>query len=87
MTPFEAVFGRAPLSLIDCLGDYVMVDVVDNLLKDRTLILETLKANLWKAQTRMCNKANAHRTDVSFQMDDWVFLKLQPHRQSTIAHQ
>nr|GFC87535.1 hypothetical protein [Tanacetum cinerariifolium] len=42
-------------------------------------------SNIRRAQLRMCNQANAHRTDVEFQVDDWVFVKLQPYRQSSVA--
>ena len=86
MTPFEAVYGRPPPSLLDYLGDSASVDAVDALLKDRTQILSTLKDSLLRAQTRMRNQTNTHRTDVTFQVDDWVFLKLKPYRQTTVAH-
>ncbi|RVW26943.1 Transposon Ty3-G Gag-Pol polyprotein [Vitis vinifera] len=86
MTPFEAVYGRPPPSLLDYLGDSASIDVVDALLKDRTQILSTLKDSLLRAQTRMRNQTNTHRTDVTFQVDDWVFLKLKPYRQTTVAH-
>lgn len=29
--------------------------------------------------------ANAHRTDIHLQIGDWVFLKLEPYRQSSLA--
>ncbi|GKB83582.1 hypothetical protein Tco_0950477 [Tanacetum coccineum] len=32
----------------------------------------------------MRNQANKHRTDRQFEVDDWVYLKLQPHRQVSI---
>ena len=86
MTPFEAVYGRPPPSLLDYLGDSASIDAVDALLKDRTQILSTLKDSLLRAQTRMRNQTNTHRTDVTFQVDDWVFLKLKPYRQTTVAH-
>jgi hypothetical protein len=43
-----------------------------------------LKANLMKAQQRMVSQANNHRQDHSFQVGDWVWLRLQPYRQTSI---
>lgn len=64
MTPFEAVFGRAPPSLQDYLAGTSSVAAVDEILSERTEILSTLQENLKRAQARMCNHANANRTDV-----------------------
>ncbi|KAL4589173.1 hypothetical protein LXL04_002077 [Taraxacum kok-saghyz] len=33
----------------------------------------------------MCQQANSKRRDLSFQVDDYVFLKLQPYRQKSLA--
>ena len=37
-----------------------------------------------RAQQRMKVVAYARRTDREFEVDQWVFLKLQPHRQVTV---
>ncbi|KAJ0970323.1 hypothetical protein J5N97_023200 [Dioscorea zingiberensis] len=84
MTPYEAVFGRAPPSLLDYVAGSTSVAAVDTLLTERSQILSTLRSNLIRAQNRMSTQANAHRTDVSFNVGDWVFLKLQPYRQSSL---
>ncbi|GJZ90056.1 ty3-gypsy retrotransposon protein [Tanacetum coccineum] len=85
MTPFEAVYGRSPPSLLDYIAGTSNVDAVDALLQSRTELISQLQSNISRAQLRMCNQANAHRTDVEFQVDDWVFVKLQPYRQSSVA--
>lgn len=46
--------------------------------------MQTIKHNLQKTQVRMVNVANKHRTDREFQVGDWVYLKLRPHRQVTV---
>ena len=86
MTPFEAVYGCSPPSLLDYLAGHSSIASLDDLLQSRTHILATLKFNLQRAQNRMQVQANSHRTDVNFDVHDWVFLKLQPYRQSTVAH-
>lgn len=72
MSPFEAVFGRAPPSLVDYLGGTSTVAAVDELLTDRTVIISTLKENLQRAQLRMRNQANMGRTDIQFNPGEWV---------------
>ncbi|GJW43325.1 ribonuclease H-like domain-containing protein [Tanacetum coccineum] len=56
------------------------------MLQQRSAILLKLKDNLLRAQNRMRNQAILKRIDVSFVVGNWVFLKLQPYRQSSLAH-
>nr|GFD16014.1 retrotransposable element Tf2 [Tanacetum cinerariifolium] len=70
MTPFEAVYGRSPPSLLDYIARTSKVDVVDALLQSQTELISQLQSNIRRAQLRMCNQANAYRTDVEFQVDD-----------------
>ncbi|XP_075099353.1 uncharacterized protein LOC142176168 [Nicotiana tabacum] len=46
---------------------------------------KVLQEILRKAQNRMKQQADKHRTDREFSVGDWVYLKLQPYRQSSIA--
>lgn len=86
MTPFEAIFGRPPPLLLDYTVGSSPVASVEDTLIDRTTVLRRLKTNIARAQNRMRQKANANRTDVSFNVGDWVFLKLQPYRQVSLLH-
>ncbi|KAL5698643.1 hypothetical protein ACHQM5_029654 [Ranunculus cassubicifolius] len=47
--------------------------------------LATIKENLTHAQGRMKFFADKHRSERSFQTGDWVYLRLQPYRQTSIA--
>lgn len=87
MSPFEVVFGRALPTLPDYTAEASPLVMVDDLLLVRTSVLSTLKENLTKAQNHMRNKMNAKRTDVSFNVGDWVFLKLQPYSQVSLLCQ
>lgn len=46
---------------------------------------KVLKENLDKAQNRMKVNADKKRTEREFNVGDWVFLKLQPYRQTSVA--
>lgn len=46
-------------------------------------MIAVLKHNLHKAQNRMKQMADQRRSERSFDVGDWVYLKLQPYRQST----
>lgn len=51
---------------------------------ERDAVLEVLKTNLQKAQQRMKEYADKHRREVVFQIGDWVYVKIQPFRQSSL---
>ena len=58
---------------------------MDEYLQDRDTILRELQHNLRLAQERMRCQANQHRREVSFEVGDYVYLKLQPYRQTSVA--
>ncbi|XP_071924786.1 uncharacterized protein [Coffea arabica] len=45
---------------------------------------ELLQHNLKAAQERMKKYADEHRSEREFQVGDWVYLRLQPYRQSSV---
>lgn len=48
-------------------------------------MLQLLKENLSQDQDRIKLFADQKRTDNTFQVSDFVFLKLQPYRQTSVA--
>jgi hypothetical protein len=44
-----------------------------------------LRQHLHRANNRMKHFADGKRTDRSFQVGDWVYLRLQPYIQSSLA--
>ncbi|KAL7096902.1 hypothetical protein ACP275_10G109800 [Erythranthe tilingii] len=85
MTPFQAVYGIPPPSLLDYVPGTSWVQAIDEYLRDRDAILRELKHNLIIARNRMKCKAGQHRPEVSFDEGDYVYLKLQPYRQKSVA--
>ena len=61
------------------------MDSVDQVLVDRDELLDKLKTNLLKAQTRMKNYYDQGRQDRQFQEGDMVFVKLWPRKQKSIT--
>lgn len=58
---------------------------VDNWLRERAAITKQLRENLSQAQERMKYYANKGRSEREFAVGDWVYLKLQPYKQTSLA--
>ncbi|KAH9660393.1 hypothetical protein KPL70_024180 [Citrus sinensis] len=74
----------APPQIESYLPGTTNVHTVDLALYDKDLILCLLKDNLEAAQSRMKFFADKKRTERVFAKGDWVYLRLQPYRQSTL---
>lgn len=85
MTPFEAVYGIPPPRLLDYVSGTSRVQAVDEYLSDRNTILQELRCNLRLAQNRMKCQVDQGWREVSFAVGDYVYLKLQPYRQTLVA--
>jgi hypothetical protein len=84
MTPFEAVYGQKPPSVLSYLPSVSKVQAVDQTLTIREIILRTLKENLVMAQNRMKQQADQGRFECQFAKGDQVFLRLQPYKQNSL---
>ena len=85
LSPFEAVYGYPPPKLIPYTPGTTKLQEVENTLRSREEILRILHYNLQQARDRMKKWADRKRTDRSFNTGDWVYLRLQPYRQQTLA--
>ena len=83
-TPFEVVYGRAPIIVHNYEHGATAVVEVDQSLKERDEMLKLLKENLVTAQNWMKISEDRHRRELEFEPGDFVYLKLQPFRQLTI---
>jgi hypothetical protein len=84
MTPFEAVYGQKPPSVLSYLPGTSKVQAVDQTLTVREDILRTLKENLVMAQNRMKQQADQGRSERQFAEGDQVFLRLQPYKKTSL---
>lgn len=76
MTPFKAVYGREPPSFLRLVEKDSKIEEVNDMIVERNLILDQLKNNLSKAQSKMKKSANQCRRDVEYNVGDYVFLRL-----------
>lgn len=84
-TPFEVVYGRKAPHIVKFLTKETKVAAVAVKLSERDEALNQLKRHLLKAQEEMASYANKNRRDLSFEIGEWVFLKLRPHRQQSVV--
>ncbi|KAK9676740.1 hypothetical protein RND81_11G097100 [Saponaria officinalis] len=85
ITPYEVVYGQAPqLHIPYVMGDS-RVAAVDRSLAAREECIKMLKFHLKRAQDRIKTQSDKHRSDVEFEEGDWVYVKLQPYRQQSVA--
>ena len=85
LTPFEVTYGKPPPSILQYLHDTSQVEAMDILLANHQCIRSVLHGRLRKAQENMKKAADSHRQDVSYSQGDWVYIRLRPYRQSSIA--
>jgi hypothetical protein len=80
MTPFMALYGYHPPSITSSLKEKSKVQAVEDHIENQQQVLQILKDNLTMAQNRMKQQADQHRSERSFEVWDWVFLRLQPYK-------
>ncbi|CAH9085924.1 unnamed protein product [Cuscuta europaea] len=84
MTPFEALYGRPPPILRSYKDGRSPLAEVDEQMRTREEVLQSLRHNLVVAANRMKQLADAKRREVHYQIGDHVYLKLQPFRQQSV---
>ena len=84
-TPFEILYNQPPPIYRPYLTEASSVEAVDRSLQQKQLMIQLLKEHLARAQNRMKQTADKHRTDREFNIGDWVYLKLQPYRQFSVT--
>ncbi|PNY17867.1 hypothetical protein L195_g014621, partial [Trifolium pratense] len=84
-TPYEVVYGRAPPVITRWVHGETRVDAVQKELVDRDEALRQLRQQLHRAQDRMKQLSDKKRCDRSFEIGEWVFVKLRAHRQQSVV--
>jgi hypothetical protein len=84
MTPFEAVYGQNPPSVLSYFLGVSKVQAVDQTLTVREAILRTLKENLVMARNLLKKKPYQGLYERQFAEGDQVFLRLQPYKKKSL---
>ncbi|KAG2681785.1 hypothetical protein I3760_11G159400 [Carya illinoinensis] len=84
-TPFEIVYGREPPTLLAYVHGTSRVESIDKFLLERNVVIKDVKANLKIVQERMRKYYDEKHTDRCFQVGKFVYLKLRPYRQLSLA--
>ena len=78
------LYGYHPPSITYLIRESFKVQAVEDHMEHKKQALQLLKANLNLTQNRMKQQANQHRSERSFNVGDWVFLRLQPYKQMSL---
>lgn len=84
MTPFQALYGYEPPTVARYILGSTSSELVESFLLKRDKVLQLLKHNSANAQNRMKAFADKSRTEITYDVGDWVFVKLKPYNQSTL---
>lgn len=84
-SPFYVTYDKEPPSIPNYLIGSSRIEAVDTLLSSRQDILTILTKKLLKAQERMKHYADKKRRDITFNIGDFVYVKLRPYRQQSIT--
>ena len=85
-TPYAVVYGQPPPTHLPYLPGVSKVEAVDRSLSTREAALQFVKFHLHRAQNRMKQQADKHRSDRNYEIGTWVYVKLQPYRQTTVVN-
>ncbi|KAJ7970165.1 Ty3/gypsy retrotransposon protein [Quillaja saponaria] len=84
-TPYKALYGqKPPIHFPNIPGDFV-IEAVDRSLIAREIAIKLLRHHMLRAQDKMRSQANRKRNDKEFKVGTWVYLKLRPYRQLSVA--
>jgi len=85
MTPYCAIFGHDPPQILRYTPAPNDEVIVSQQLQERDMLLDQLKHNFHRSQQRIKAYANGKRKEVKLAVGDYVFVKLQPYRQISLA--
>jgi len=85
LTPFEVLYGHPPRHLGVLNPQDCAVPDLATWMTDRNLLSHLILQQLNHAQQRMKEQADSHRSEREFSVGDFVYLKLQPHIQTSVA--
>jgi hypothetical protein len=84
-SPFQVLYGRSPRHFGIADHSASPVSVAKTMVSERATMLAAVRQHLLRAQQRMKSQADKKRSERSFQVGDFVYLRLQPYVQASLA--
>ncbi|WVY96429.1 hypothetical protein V8G54_028580 [Vigna mungo] len=84
MSPFQITYGNEPPSIPNYLAGTSSVEAIDSLLTTRKEMVVAFRKKLEKVQDQMKTVADNKCRFVEYQVDHWVYVRLQPYRQNSV---
>lgn len=84
-TPYEVLYKLKPSIHIPYLLRDCALEAIDDFLTEREDMLRVIKDKLYMTQNKMSQLANKKCSDREFKFDDYLYTKLQPYKQKSIA--
>ena len=84
-SPFYILYGHNPRHFGLTAADVVPSVSLDEWLANKSLMTNLIQQHLARAQKRMKTQADKGRSERQFAVGDWVYLKLQPYVQASLA--
>ncbi len=84
-TPYRALYGIAPPSTLVATDNTATLPEVKEWAQERERLTKELRDRLQIAQNRMKQQADKHRREKEYTVGSWVYLRLQPYRQVSVA--
>ena len=86
MPAFEALYGYPPSIPTAIQNTNSLIEAVAYAMKTQDEINQLLQVNLVKAQQHMKFYVDLKRIDKQYKVGDWVYLKIQPYRHTTLSN-
>ena len=84
MYPLQEIYGYDASNLIEHVCGHSRAPMSKDWTEESQEILKALKDNLQFSQNQQKKYANQHRVERHFQVNELVYLRLQPYKQTTI---
>lgn len=85
MTSFRALYGRDLPAWVKFENGSTTNAELEGQLKEHDAALQLLKEHLHRAQQIMKERADKHRREIELAVGHWVYVKLRPYRQRSLA--
>jgi hypothetical protein len=84
-SPFEVLYGHPPKQFGLSVASGCSSTTLSDWLQDQATMQQLIQQHLSRARLRMKAQADKQRAKRTFDLNDWVYLKLQPYVQSSLA--